>query len=221
MSLRVLLLMAVASVQAGITVYGEDPIREPQPPGVRVWVINAARVDEWTLSTALDQAAWIFRSAGVRLTWLECPRGGIQTVEPAMCFVDDPGVLVVRIMRQPANNWVAGDALGYAIVDGRSSTYATVFRNRVLAVTNQFRRCSEARLLGHAIAHELGHLLLGTSSHASYGLMAGHWGETALYRASLGVLQFSPAEGACMRAEALRRANQDAQAPASSWREVN
>ena len=37
---------------------------------------------------------------------------------------------------------------------------ATVFRDRVLALATKSQRCAEAMLLGHAIAHELGHLLL-------------------------------------------------------------
>jgi hypothetical protein len=54
-------------------------------------------------------------------------------------------------------------------------------------------------LMGHAIAHELGHLLLGTSAHARYGLMAGRWRSNELDRAEVGSLQFSPAEAACLQ----------------------
>jgi hypothetical protein len=31
------------------------------------------------------------------------------------------------------------------------------------------------RLLGYAIAHEIGHLLLGTTDHTRVGLMRGRW----------------------------------------------
>ena len=69
-----------------------------------------------------------------------------------------------------------------------------MFRDRVLALTARGGQCSEAVLLGHAIAHELGHLLLGTSAHARYRLMAGRWRNTDLDRASVGLLLFSPAK---------------------------
>ena len=86
-----------------------------------------------------------------------------------------------------------------------NSTYATVFRERVLAALDPAGPCTEAALLGHAIAHELGHLLLGTSSHTPAGLMAGRWHATDLDHAASGWLQFSPAEAARMRAETIRR----------------
>jgi len=77
MSLRVLLLMAAASVQTAVTANSEVT---RQIPDVRVWVINVARVERGTLSTALVQAAEIFRDAGIRLSWLECPsRESVET----------------------------------------------------------------------------------------------------------------------------------------------
>ena len=85
--------------------------------------------------------------------------------------------------------------------------YATVFHNRVLTLT-QSGRYSDAVLLGHAIAHELGHLLLNSSTHARYGLMAARWRDAELDRAAVGLLLFSPAEASFIRAEVLRRSNQ-------------
>ena len=93
--------------------------------------------------------------------------------------------------------------------------YATVFRDRVLALA-QSGRYPEAVLLGHAIAHELGHLLLNSSTHARYGLMAARWRDTELDRAAVGLLQFSQAEASCIRAEVLRRSNQGSAALAAN-----
>ncbi len=165
-------------------------------PEVRVWVINAARVDETTLSGALKRVAVIFRDAAIRLTWLECPAG---------CRAGEPSVLVLRIVGHPASDSVGPNALGFAVVNQGDSTYAAVFRDRVLAMAGRGGPCSEAELLGHALAHELGHLLLGTAAHSRYGLMAGRWRAPDLDRASVGNLLFSPAEAALMRAEAVRR----------------
>jgi hypothetical protein len=121
-------------------------------------------------------------------------------------MVNFPVTLALRIIREPASGFVSRNALGFAVAVQGDSVYATVFRNPLLAMSSG-GRWSEAVLLGHAIAHELGHLLLGTSEHLRYGLMAGHWRDTDLDRASFGLLLFSPAEAARMRAEALRRAN--------------
>jgi len=42
----------------------------------------------------------------------------------------------------------------------------------------------EATLLGRAVAHEIGHLLLGTSQHADAGLMRAHWSDRELQQGS-------------------------------------
>jgi hypothetical protein len=180
---------------------------EGASPEVRVWVINAAGVDEMTVSVALKRVALIFRDAGIRLAWLECSAG---------CRVDEPSMLVLRIVAHPASGSVSPNALGFAVAQQGDSTYASVFRDRVLALVGHGGPCSEAELLGHAMAHELGHLLLGTSAHSSYGLMAGRWRATDLDRASVGFLLFSPAEAALMRAEAVRRGDKSRLAPVTN-----
>jgi hypothetical protein len=96
------------------------------------------------------------------------------------------------------------DSLGFAVVAGEGSKYASVFRDRILAATHG-GRYSAGMLMGHAIAHELGHLLLGSSAHTRYGLMAGRWRTNELDRAEVGLLQFSAAEAARLRSESLRR----------------
>jgi hypothetical protein len=48
-----------------------------------------------------------------------------------------------------------------------------------------------AIILGHAMAHELGHLLLGTNSHSSDGLMRAQWNRGDLAEAARGNLLFS------------------------------
>lgn len=182
-------------------------------PEVRVLVINAAPVDEKTLSGALNRVALVFRDARIRLTWLKCPGPTIQPADSAGSPADESSVLVLRVMGHPASQSVSPNALGFAVTHQGDSTYASVFRDRVLAMVGRGGPCSEAELLGHAMAHELGHLLLGSSAHSRYGLMAGRWSATDLNRASVGDLLFSPAEAALMRAEAVRRWDKGRLAP--------
>jgi hypothetical protein len=185
-------------------------------PEVRVWVINAASIDELTLSGALKRVALIFRDAGIRLTWLKCPGATIPSADCAGGLGDESGVLVLRIVGHPASESISPNALGFAVTHQGDSKYASVFRDRVLAMVGRGGPCSEAELLGHAMAHELGHLLLGTPAHSRYGLMAGRWRATDLDRASVGFLLFSPAEAAIMRAEAVRRWNKSRLTPVAN-----
>jgi hypothetical protein len=211
--LLVIWLPACAStVSAQLTDGCNGDADEQHTPGIRVWVFNAARVDEPTLSVALDRAGLIFRDAGIRLSWLRCSTGSKSSVNSARCRSDDAAVLILRIVPRSPNEFVSRNALGFAVTIHGNSTYATVFRDRVLALA-QSGRYSEALLLGHAIAHEVGHLLLNTSAHARSGLMAARWRDTELDRAAFGLLLFSPAEASCMRAEVLRRSNQGSVAP--------
>jgi hypothetical protein len=50
-------------------------------------------------------------------------------------------------------------------------------------------------LLGCVIAHELGHLLLGTASHSASGLMSAVWQDPELRLAAHGKLLFTGDEG--------------------------
>jgi hypothetical protein len=143
-----------------------------------------------------------------RLTWVTCQARSVQSVDPTECRGDDAFELVLKVERRPEKRFENGDALVFASVTPDGSTYATVFHDGVLAVIKRGGPCSESMLLGHAIAHELGHLLLDTPAHSRYGLMTGRWGPAELDRAASGSLLFSSAEAATMRVEVLRRNNE-------------
>ena len=70
---------------------------------------------------------------------------------------------------------------------------ANVFMNRVTeqAAIGEF---SVSRMLGHAIAHEIGHLLLGDNSHSPGGIMVAPWSKQDLWRMSKGKLLFTHQE---------------------------
>ena len=63
-------------------------------------------------------------------------------------------------------------AMGYAVPYGKTGMHVHVFLNRVLSTES--RRLTGA-LLGHVIAHELGHVLESSSRHADKGVMKARW----------------------------------------------
>lgn len=178
--------------------------RQTQTPCISVLVINPARVPDDTLFAALDKTRRIFLGTGVRLIWLTPPVSSRQQAGFTDSRPDSADTLVLRIISRPLNRTASPDALGFAVVGGDDPKYASVFRDRVFGATHR-GRYSEAMLMGHAIAHELGHLLLGTSAHTQYGLMAGRWRTNELNRAEVGLLQFSPDEAVRLRSESRRR----------------
>ena len=55
------------------------------------------------------------------------------------------------------------------------------------------------------MAHELGHLLLGTNSHSKRGVMQSLWSGNQLRKANLKALYFSPRQAARIRADVAAR----------------
>ena len=96
--------------------------------------------------------------------------------------------------------------LGSAAVDvaQHAGTLATVYADRVAALAAA-SGADEGELLGRAVAHEIGHLMLGTADHAQYGLMRATWTAAEIRRYMPLDWRFSAAQGAEMRLRLLAR----------------
>jgi len=90
------------------------------------------------------------------------------------------------------------DVLGTALVDEKGvGYYAYVFYDSV-------RRVGEERKIGHTmlgdvLAHEIGHLLLGSNSHSVSGIMSAHWYGEELRRISEAAMLFTPSQSRMLR----------------------
>jgi hypothetical protein len=153
-------------------------------------------------AAALAVATAILEAAGLEVKWEACD--AVFGRRDA----DDPCVgplaaneLAIRFVRLPPSQGQADQvALGYSLVDTRlrAGALATVYVDRVaaLAVTCHL----DARtLLGRAIAHEVGHLLLGTAEHAPVGLMRAGWSQHALRHERPGDWVFTARDAESMR----------------------
>jgi len=76
-------------------------------------------------------------------------------------------------------------------------------------VAFQGKDAQTSRILGHAIAHEVGHLLLGPSAHSPSGIMRGVWSPDDLKLMSWTYLLFTPSQSDQLRADLGRRVRQD------------
>jgi hypothetical protein len=145
-------------------------------------------------------AASILDDAGVELEWLSC--GSHPPANSPCRMPRASGDLVVRIM--PEGNVAAADgqfAMGYAVVDAQLgvATMATVFAGRVERLGHQSRSDVDV-LLGRAVAHEVGHLLLRSAAHSRFGLMREVWTDAELYRNRPEDWVFTSADRAGLRA---------------------
>jgi hypothetical protein len=146
-------------------------------------------------TTAIQTAASIVELAGIPVEWYDCTEAGRR---PVCQDARRSGNFIARIMptltpgaplRRPSVEALGtqGDSeppLGFAVVDPntQSGKMATVFHDQVDAVA---RRTGVARseLLGRALAHEVGHLLLGVLGHSRTGIMRAVWTDDELTRA--------------------------------------
>jgi hypothetical protein len=156
---------------------------------MRVRVYNMARVAPRVLEESEQEVSRIFLEVGAKIEWLECP-----------CAQNPSSAdLMLRIIPQLFGSVRADfreDHLGFAPSSEDGGVLATIFFHRVEALT---KGGATAPLLGNAIAHELGHLLLGSNAHSSTGIMQAHWNRELLKLANRGLLRFTPEQAALLR----------------------
>jgi hypothetical protein len=126
-------------------------------------------------AAALSMSRSILADAGIDITWRN--GGGCdETAEGDARPKRHPTIpeVIVRIVTSPPA--LMPGSLGFSLVDVAqgSGTLATVFADRVDELA-RLAGADPGRLLGRAMAHEIAHLLLGTTRHADVGLMRGTW----------------------------------------------
>ena len=190
---------------------------------VTVFVYNYAEVGDRILSQAEAAASRIFASAEIEVAFLRFPpsprRDDQEEVRRRRL---SPADLFLRIHARSANlsRPESHYSLGYALIqEGQASPRIAgvlfqkveeVVRLSVDSFSLERRRIGladryVAALLGHVIAHEIGHLLLGTNEHARSGLMQARWDARARAFAMTRRLHFTDAESRKIREEVRRR----------------
>jgi hypothetical protein len=150
---------------------------------------------------AMHRVAQLLQPVGVVPDWAICD-GDSRNPPDRRCRTPPArGDIVLRLIHSPKERFTGALAFGYAVIDPGSGegTLATVYPDRVerLAAT---AGVDMAMLLGTAMAHEVGHLLLGRTTHASAGLMREHWLTREVERRWSADWTFSRTEEATIRA---------------------
>jgi hypothetical protein len=165
---------------------------------VTVSVHNDAGIPSGVLLQAESDASRVFRQSGIEAHWSNCPLPVAGPENPAQCETADfPNHLQLRIAKHSLNLNQFAMGISYLSADG-TGCYADLFYDRAVRL-HETTTASLPTLLGHAIAHELGHLLLGTNSHSPTGIMRARWQPADLADASQGRLLFSTLQSQEMR----------------------
>ena len=153
-------------------------------------VFNYAHIDAGLLVRSEKVASAIFESVGVQILWSDCALSPAQARSYPACQSDmDADDLVLRILPRSmaAKLPVSGEPLGFAqpCPEGEPACQLNVFYSTVDELAAKGYRAD--LILGHVIAHELAHALIG-AGHSDSGILRGHWSRDDLQHISWGLL---------------------------------
>ena len=172
----------------------------PAKPQVTINVYNDAGVSEQVLAQAEQEATRIFRQAGVENVWVECRGSKPGLTHDSECQPPaGPARLALRIV--PWSSKLRDTIFGNAFLSPEGEgTYSDVFYDSVEKLHKDWH-ASLSRVLGHVMAHEIGHLLLGTNAHWPVGIMRPNWQGQELRSIGMGTLVFTPEQARSMQAK--------------------
>ena len=171
-------------------------------PTVCVRFYNQAQVQAGMLKWAKIEATRIFKTAGVIVAWQQSATDSpeahrIDLSTAAFQTFDDRHCIVVRVLPRTPANLLPG-ALGFALPFAQGGSHVSIFYDRVESVARAANTAIYV-VLGHAMAHEIGHVLLRSSEHSTAGLMQGRWNGATWRFASNGLLAFLPEQADQLR----------------------
>jgi hypothetical protein len=174
-----------------------------------VRIFDNYRVPAGDLLEAKAEAAATLRAAGINVTWIDCWHGDRQPAEaPARCRQEVRGDVVLRLQRATQANNDRYISLGFSLVMPEGVPFlATVYADLAEGVALRAGAAAH-RVLGRAIAHEIGHLLLNTNSHPKEGLMRAAWSQRELRSNDSHDWNFREPEVATLKAAAAGRSRE-------------
>ncbi len=170
--------MVAAVVVMSVSVADADESRQPR--SIDLQLVNDARVSPDVVERARHEVTRIYADAGLTVRWTETA----------------PQFTVHIVMQVLGYGRAGSPVMGVALRRPGGST-AQVFLKQVQDFARVYR-ADLSTLLAYVIAHEVGHLLLGTP-HSPTGLMRAGWDKTLVQDATRGALTFTDAQAERIR----------------------
>jgi hypothetical protein len=146
------------------------------------------------LTQAEQEGARIFQQARVKTIWVNCETA-FTAIDSRCHDMPGPTHLVLRIIPKALS--AADSIFGMAFLSQKGGVYGDVFFDSIEDL-HRDSGAPVARILGHVMAHEVGHLLLGSHSHSSIGIMCPSWQSEQLRMAEMGTLFFTAEQARAM-----------------------
>jgi hypothetical protein len=187
-------------------------------PAITIHVRNYAGVAPQTLTEAEHVATEVYRKAGVETRWadiaLTAENGQLNSAgNQAFTLADFQ--LSIFPDEMADRSGLPNNVMGLAPGAGPDRGIVYVFDSKVTTLfwrmssayirRDMDRHVSMAQILGHAIAHELGHLLLNQQVHSPHGIMRGEWGFEDFRDMTCGMLLFTPQQADFLQTDVRRR----------------
>ena len=186
---------AASAVAIACAVIGVPIAAQERPVHMRIVVQDLATLSPLVITQAETVVTRIYSQIGVDIAWrnivgFEEPTG----IDQAADVVDAEFAIHVGLLSAEMERRARPDraTLGIAIPGAR---LVRVFVGRVEFLARGAQQ-DTSDVLGHVIAHEIGHVLLGLGAHSSAGLMAA---TLDLPRIALGGLWFDHGQAAIIR----------------------
>jgi hypothetical protein len=156
---------------------------------VTIIVYNGVNLSFNDLTRAERKAEKVFLYTGIHLMWRTgLLAAGVKLNAPAVNSTPTPLQLRIWTRAMVAERPAHSDTLGFCLSfeNGDAVVLADAIQKRAVVGTTNF-----ADLLGLAMTHELGHLLLRSPTHSVTGIMRARWTERGLAEDDRGYLRFT------------------------------
>ena len=166
----------IAALAAGLAATGGSVASAQNPDDaltVTLHVADYAAISPRDLAAAEAYATAIYAAAGIQTVWTDAPWVPGEPRSPHLRVVILSHEMTAKKCRESRlGRGVMGVAVDGAPEGGGRIAY--IFADRIGQTAMQYLARFD-RALAHAMAHEVGHLLLGDHSHAPAGLMTADW----------------------------------------------
>jgi len=173
---------------------------------LQVMYFNTDGTEHRTMAAAANTVAEILRGLGISLSWNESPAEAELLVSYVQPEKGAKGreqkcralrSIHLRILRAGPPG-VSKFILGYSNPLAPEGINVTIFGDAVESASIRYQ-ASMSVILGHAIAHEIGHVLLRSGTHSAGGLMSASWTSREYFWMKSRLLRFSRKDAESIR----------------------
>lgn len=195
-----LLIPMLFSSAVGLAAEGPKP---PATPSLTIRVYNTSSASVRDFDEMKENATRVLKHSGIEVEWIGCvPRSQESVVCEEYGGSRGRTIILVRLIDAPVRRayqqgqeertplgWANQPTLGIAVV---YKTACAMEQNAPGIVT-------KGQILGHAVAHEIGHLLFASHDHSTVGIMKANYNLDDLYEIARGYLLFTSEESRLLR----------------------